>query len=183
MRVTVRYLGLLALLAASVTLMTLCTARPPAPTAIMPEASLAVASQDVKVAEIKPQESTFAYITQVKTIDQCASASPFKFEAQFSQVTSEQVQDELVLRAEAGGEAGISPVARVTLKGGIEERFRNTSDSQQNSAEKANFEVPGHTKQEYTIIWRETRRAGQVEYLENGQRKLLPSVIAQASSS
>jgi len=72
-----------------------------------------------------------------------------------------------------GGNCPLSvcQAAKFRLRGAIEQRFGNTSTSQQSQQETASIEVPPHTKQEYTIIWRDTRQEGRISYAENGETK------------
>jgi hypothetical protein len=110
-------------------------------------------------------------ITQEKVFNQCDSASPFKAEIQFSNSSTQTNQQELELTGSAGTEAGVSTIARVTLEGEIERHFTSSSTSGQGHEEKALIEVPPHSHQKYYIIWRESRREGTVQYIENGQTK------------
>ncbi len=98
-------------------------------------------------------------------------ASAFKAQIHFGQSSGQTSQQELVLEASVTGGADISGVAKIELEGSIEKHFAETKNSVNIHDEDASIEVPAHTKQVYTIVWREERREGMVEYTENGETK------------
>ncbi len=124
-----------------------------------------------EVINITEKETVTNKLPQQKTFDQCNSASPFKSQVQFSQSASEQSQQELVLGVTVGGEVGVSEIAKVTLEGAVEQHFATSKTNGQAHGESVAIEVPPYTKQEYNIVWQETRREGIVEYKENGVSK------------
>jgi len=125
----------------------------------------------VEVINITDEETVTSEITQHKTFNQCDSASPFKARIQFSQSSGQETQRELILGASLGGEAGVSELAKVTIEGKIEQHFAASRSSQQGHEESVEIEVPSRTQQEYTIVWRESRREGTVQYIEDGESK------------
>ena len=127
----------------------------------------------VEVVNIMEAETVNSEITQRKTFNQCDSASPFRAQIQFSESSSQANQQELVLKASAAAEAGISQLAKLKLEGAIEQHFASSSASGQGHQEGVVIEVPPRTQQEYTIIWREIRREGTVQYVENGESKAI----------
>jgi len=110
-----RYAALLLVVTSSLMFLTQCTSKPPVAEVSPSPTPSKMAASPVQVTEIKDQGLVPTEIVQQKTFDQCASASPFKAQAQFSQLSSEQAQKELVLSAEVGGEVGVSSVAKVIL--------------------------------------------------------------------
>jgi hypothetical protein len=139
--------------------------------ACAPAAPATDVSNDFEVTNIVEGDFVTSEITQTKSFNQCNSGSPFKAEVQFSESSGQVVQRELVLSAGMGGELGLSAVAKVQLQGAVEQHYSSTSSSNQGHQEGVNIEVPAHTQQEYTIVWRESRREGTVEFLENGEAK------------
>ena len=106
-----------------------------------------------------------------KQYDQCDSASPLKTEIQFSESSSEAKQKELVLSAGASSEIGTSAVAKVEPEGSVEQRFSSVNTTSKDYQEVLSIEAPPRTHQEYTITWRETRREGTIQYVENGETR------------
>lgn len=125
----------------------------------------------VEVTNITENDTVTSEIIQQKVFDQCDSVSPFKAQVQFSQSTGQESQQALVLGVKAGGEVGVSVAAKVKLEGSLEQHFANSKSSAQGHEEGIAIEVQPHTKQEYNIVWREIRREGNVEYIENGVSK------------
>lgn len=128
----------------------------------------------VEVINIQEANTISNMITQQKEFDHCASASPLKASIRFSRSSSQEVQNELVLKGKLGGEAAIVPeIVKITLEGEIEKHFGSTQSDGSGHEETVEIEVPGHSKQRYTIVWEEKRREGTVEYVENGEIKSL----------
>ena len=128
---------------------------------------------DIQVTKVTENELVYGEVEQNKLFDQCASSSIFKTNIQFSDSSAQSNQKQLVLGAEITGGVELSPAVKVEISGFVEQHFSETKEQAKAHFESANIEVPAHTKQEYTIIWRETRRNGTVEYIENGQKKSL----------
>jgi len=125
----------------------------------------------VAVTKITESDLVTAEITQVKTFNQCDSANPIKLEIQFGDNVSETSQQELVLGAAITGGANVSGLAKLEIQGSVEQHFASSKSSGSNHQESVGIEIPAFTRQEYTIIWKETRRQGTVEYTENGEAK------------
>lgn len=126
---------------------------------------------DVRVANISESQTVESQLTQVKDFDQCDSTSPFKAEIQFSDSSSQTSQRELVLTGAGGVELGLPSAVRVTLEGAIEQYIGSSITNGQAHGESVSIEVLARSHQEYQIVWRETRREGTVQYIENGETK------------
>ncbi len=116
--------------------------------------------EGVEVVGVTEAETLSSEITQHKVFNQCNSASSFEAQIQFSDSSSQGNQRILVLKAGAGGEADVPAVAKVKLEGAIEQHFASSISTGEGHQEAVTIEVPPHTQQEYTIVWRETRRTG-----------------------
>lgn len=125
----------------------------------------------VQVVEVSEEETVQREIIQKKEFDQCASKSSFKAEITFSDQSSQESSQALVLKGTLGGELGLSQVAKVTLEGAVEKHFGTVEVEIDGREEKVVIDVPGSTRQEYTLVWRESRREGAVRYIEDGQEK------------
>jgi WD40 repeat protein len=125
----------------------------------------------VEVMEITEDNTVENEITQKKVFDQCESASPFKAKAKFSQYAVQEARKELVLGASLEGKVGLSKVAEVKLAGSIEQHFVSSEQVGKTHEEAVDIEVQPHSKQEYTIVWREIWREGTVQYVEEGTPK------------
>jgi len=125
----------------------------------------------VEVSNITEENIATNEITQRKTFDQCASASPFNADIEFSSTSGQQTQEELVLTGNLGGELALSPAAKVKIGGEIQNHFAMVANGGRGHNEAAHIQVPPRTKQEYIITWQEYRRDGQVEYVEDGETK------------
>jgi hypothetical protein len=139
--------------------------------ACAPATATPAPSKAIEVKNITEIDQVAAPIIQKKQYDQCDSASPLKTEIKFSESSSEAKQKELVLSAGASSEIGISAVAKVELEGSVQQRFSSVNTTSKDYQEVLSIEVPARTHQEYTITWRETRREGTIEYVENGVNK------------
>lgn len=126
---------------------------------------------DVSVVNISESQTVESQITQVKAFDQCNSTSPFRSEIEFSDSSSQTSQRELVLTGTVGGEIGLLAAVRAKLDVAIEQHFASSGSSEVGHGERVFIEVPARSKQEYQIIWRESRREGTVQYTENGEAK------------
>lgn len=125
----------------------------------------------VSITSVTEANTVTSEITQHKSFNQCDSASPFKAQIQFGDTSGQTSQQELVIKGTISGEAGLSEIAKLTLEGAIEQHFASSSSRSQGHQEGVAIEVPPHIQQEYTIVWRDTRREGTVEYKENGEAK------------
>jgi len=128
-------------------------------------------SANTQVVNITESELVTGQITQTKIFNQCDSSSFIRTEVQFSDSSTQTNQQQLILGAEITGGGEISGAVKLEIKGSIQKHFSEALQQGQMHSESANIEVPAHTRQEYTIIWQETRRTGTVEYIENGQSK------------
>jgi hypothetical protein len=126
---------------------------------------------EIEIIKITENSSPTSEITQNKIFDQCNSGSSFKSNIQFDNSSSQTSSQDLVLKGGVGGELNISAIAKVTLEGAVEQHFGSSSTNSQGHNESVSIEVPAHTKQQYTIVWRETKREGNIQYKENGQDK------------
>lgn len=125
----------------------------------------------VVVTKITESDLVEGQITQTKTFNQCDSANPIKLEIQFGDNVSETSQQELVLGGKITGGADIPTIAKLEIEGSLEQHFASSKSSGSNHQESVGIEIPAFTRQEYTIVWKETRREGTVEYTENGEAK------------
>ncbi len=126
---------------------------------------------NVQVTKITEGKLVPGAITQSKTFNQCDSANPIRLQIQFGDNVSETNQDELVLGATITGGADVSGVAKLEIEGSVEKHFASSTSVGSSHQESVDIEIPAYTRQEYTIIWKETRREGTVEYVENGETK------------
>jgi hypothetical protein len=138
------------------------------PTPLVPPTT---APQGVQVSAITEIDTAQREITQEKTLNQCGSVSKASAEVKFSDLSSQESSQALVLKGGVKGEITFSPLAKATLEGAIEKQYSTSSIGTFGHDESVAIEVPGHTMQEYTIVWRETRRDGTVTYTENGEQK------------
>lgn len=139
--------------------------------ACSPSPAAPAASNTIEITNITEGSLVTGEIIQTKAFDQCDSGSAFKAQVQFSESSGQSTQKELVLSGGVGGELGVSAVAKVQLQGAVEQHFSSSTTSGQGHQESVDIEVPAHTQQEYTIVWRESRREGTIEYNENGAAK------------
>lgn len=122
---------------------------------------------DFKVTKILDDPEINQLVDQTVEFDQCDSDSPLKAEIQYRSTAGGSNEDELILGAEVGGSAGISEMAAVELRGKIEKHISSTITHEITAQQSLMIEVPPHKAQKYTIIWKESRRKGKVEYREN----------------
>lgn len=126
----------------------------------------------VVVTKITESDLVEGQITQTKAFNQCDSANPIKLEIQFGDNVSETSQQELVLGGKIAGGADIPTIAKLEIEGSLEQHFASSKSSGSNHQESVGIEIPAFTRQEYTIVWKETRREGTVEYTEDGEAKV-----------
>jgi hypothetical protein len=131
----------------------------------------ATETTEVRVTNITESEISTNEITQTKTINQCDSSSVFKTEVQFSDSSAQVNQQQLVLGLGGTGGGDLPNGVKLEITGSIEAHFSETLQQGQAHFESASIEVPAHTLQEYTIVWKETRHNGTVYYIENGEEK------------
>ena len=123
--------------------------------------------ENIRVLEDGPVVKT--EISQTKEFNQCASGAPMRATISSSQINSEEMQRELVLKGGLDLEAGIPAVVTGKIQTAVEAHFARNISSTSGRYEEVSIEVPPNTKQEYTIIWEENRREGIVEYEVNGE--------------
>ncbi len=133
--------------------------------------SMSTPIAEVQVVNISIKEDRVRQLSQVKVFDQCAASSPFRPDVRFSQAESETSGEELVVRGQVGGNIGLSEVAQLQIGAAVEKKFASSRNVTYAYSEGGGIEVPPHTRQEYTLIWKEIRRAGTVEYIEEGVSK------------
>lgn len=127
--------------------------------------------QSVEILGIIETEETTNEITQTKTFDQRQSTSSLGAEITFSQTSGQTSERELVLGVSPGVEVGVSEIAKVELKTKLELHYKEAISNFRGHQETIKVTVPAGYMQEYTIVWRETRRVGTVRYVENGTEK------------
>ena len=127
----------------------------------------------ITVVKITENDMITGQITQTKTYDLCESESSATALIQFSEFSSQTSQKALTLSESGGGQIEIEKIVELKLEGSVQEYFSVTKQESQGTLESITFTVPAHTHKEYSIIWKETRRTGSIEYLENGQRKFV----------
>jgi hypothetical protein len=127
----------------------------------LPTAALAI--------NITENETTYGEITQHKAFNQCNATGPLKAEVYFSESSAQDAQQELVLKAGATGEVGLSALAKLKVEGALEQHFGFRDGTSAEHQESVTLEVPPHKNQAYTLTWREARRTGSLQYQENGE--------------
>ena len=140
--------------------------------ACVPEPATPMAPVDIQVTNIVDKEEIYGEIIQTRVFNQCDANSSFKAEVQFSDSSGESRQKELVVTGGVTIGAGLSGVAKAELEGTIQEHFSVIKSTLLGHQESASIEVPAFTRQEYTIVWKEIRRVGTIEYTENGVEKV-----------
>jgi hypothetical protein len=128
-------------------------------------------SKDIQVINTTEINNVTGQIIQTKVYNQCESGSPFRTQFQFSESNSQSDQKEFSVSAGISGEAKVSVAAEVAIQASVAQKFASINTTQKGYQEIITIEVPARTQQEYTIIWRETRREGSIEYSENGETK------------
>lgn len=125
----------------------------------------------IEVTNITENDLVMGEIIQTKTFDQCHAASPFRTKVEFSDTTGQASQKALTLIE--GGKVGVEvpSLAKIELAASLQEHFSYTKNSSQGHTESVDIEVPAKTKQEYSIVWREMRREGTVDYTVDGEKK------------
>ena len=158
-KITLRYLEILMVAAFLVA----CTSAPETPNL----------TTKIEVVNIIENELVVGQIEQKKTFDQCQSSSPLNATIQFSETTGKTSQKSLTLTGSGGMEVGLDKVGELKIEGSVQEYFSVTKEESQGVLQSISIQVPARTRQEYTIIWQETRRTGTIEYMENGERKFI----------
>lgn len=147
-----------------VLLVLLAACEPPPPTPI--------AQEIIQITQISSDNIVTGQIVQTKTFDRCNAAGDFAAEVKFGESSSETTQKALTLTVGTGAEADIPAVAKAKVEAAVEEHFSFASETVKSHEEGVKIEVPAHTRQEYTIVWKETRDEGTVEYTVNGDPKI-----------
>lgn len=141
--------------------------------ACTPATETPVASAAFVVKNIIENDLVIGQIEQKKSFDQCESGSSVSATIQFSETSGQTSQKALTLIGGGGVEVGLDKPAELKLEGAVQEYFSVTKQESHGTQESITIEVPARTRQEYTIIWREIRRTGTIEYLENGEPKFI----------
>jgi hypothetical protein len=131
-------------------------------------------NNEIQVINVNTGDIITNDITQIKVFDQCQSSGSVQAQISFNEISSTQTGEQLVLGGSVGGEIGLSVAAKVTIEGSIQKQYSSQQAQSFGRQESINIEVPGNTKQQYTIVWTEYRQGGSVEYSENGQTKSVP---------
>lgn len=128
------------------------------------------ASDDVEVVVTGAtvQDTVTEEVVQPVAFDQCQSGSPFKANIKFSQSSGQEQQDKVVVTLGAGAEVGLSEVAKAKVQGTLERHLVSIESTSAGREESVEIEVPAHTRQQYTITWRVTKRTGQMKYTTGG---------------
>jgi hypothetical protein len=132
-----------------------------------------IPSASITVTNITEKNTVEGQIIQKKTFNQCDSASSIKATVQFSETSGQTSQKELVLKESGGLQVEFPKLAKLQVEAAVEEHFAVTREEARTTQESISIEVPARTRQEYTIIWKETRREGTIEYVENGEKKFI----------
>jgi len=132
-----------------------------------------IPSTTIQVLNITENDIEIGQITQTKSFNQCEADGPISATIQFSESSGQTSQKALTLSGTSGIQVGLEKVAEIKLEGAVEEHFSVTRDESHGTSESISFQVPARTRQEYTIIWKEIRRTGTIEYLENGENKYI----------
>jgi hypothetical protein len=132
-----------------------------------------IAQSKVEVNSITTDSTTTGQIIQTKTYDQCNANSAFNSQVTFGDNASESTQKELTLTEGGGAEASLPAVAKVKVEAAVQEQFSVIKAINNSHQESVTINVPAHTRQEYTIIWRETRHAGTIHYTVDGVPKFV----------
>lgn len=140
--------------------------------ACQPTPPTSIAQQNIQVTGITQNDILMGQIIQVKTFDRCNAAGAFSAEVKFSEGVSETTQRSLALTVGGSAEAQIPATAKVQLEAAVEERFSYTKQNNKTQEESVRIEVPAYTRQEYTIIWKERRSEGTIEYTIDGEQKI-----------
>jgi hypothetical protein len=137
--------------------------------ACQPASPTAIDQDHIEVKSITSNDTLTGQIIQTKTFNRCNAAGAFAAEVKFGETSSETTQKELIFSVGAGAEADIPTGPKAKIEAALEQHFATIKQNMNSHEEKVIIEVPAHTRQEYTIIWRETRREGTVEYTVNSQ--------------
>lgn len=146
----------------------LCSSCTPTPEPMKQETPI---PQSIEILGIIETEEITSEITQTKTFDQRQSSSSLGAEITFSQTSGQAMERQLVLGVSPGVEVGVSEIAKVELKTKLELHYKEAISDFEGHQETIKVTVPAGYMQEYTIVWRETRRVGTVRYVENGEEK------------
>jgi len=125
--------------------------------------------QNINITE---SNTTSGQITQTRLFNQCDAAGPITVTVQFSQNNSQSTQKELIISG--GGDVGVAipgDIVSAKLQGAITDHFAVVRASGSGYQESVQITIPDHVQQEYTLVWRETRSEGIVNYTENGAAK------------
>lgn len=132
-----------------------------------------IPSSSITVTNISENNTVEGQIVQKKTFNQCEAAGPIRATIQFSETSGQTSQKELVLKETGGLQVGLPKLAELQVEAAVEEHFAVTKEQSSSTQESVSIEVPARTRQEYTIIWKEIRREGTIEYVENGETKFI----------
>lgn len=137
------------------------------PAAIAIVTALPANVENIQVMENESNVET--QVTQVKVFNQCDSSSSLGATIRSSQINSEELQRELVLKGGLEVEvASLSELVKGKIQGAVEAHFLSGNTRTESRYEEISIEVPPNTQQEYTILWQENRREGTVQYELDG---------------
>lgn len=117
----------------------------------------------IQVQSISVNEPLTSQIIQTRSFDQCSADSPLDVPALLPDHGNGSSDDELTLTGQ-----GLSDPLKAGLAAAIRQKF---SGNQTGAAtqETVKISIPARTRQEYTLTWRETRQAGTIAYILDGQ--------------
>jgi hypothetical protein len=121
--------------------------------------------------EIIDEEIYTNDIPTVRVFDQCQSAGSFSADIAFSNSVSNSNSTELQLGLVSGGEIG-SPAVKAKLEAEVRSTFANVVTTGEDVTQVVHIEVPGGEKQESTVIWKEKRIKGTINFTDNGQKDI-----------
>jgi hypothetical protein len=104
-------------------------------------------------------------IPQVKVFDQCDANSTLRTQVQFGENIDRTLAQEVTVKGGVSADAGIKVEAEIAAK------FADAIRRAISNLQTVSIEVPAHTKQKYTIMWKDIRQIVVVSYNENGVGK------------
>lgn len=135
-----------------------CGVEPPTPSATP------VTSVTIQSGELVPQP-----ITKDFTYNHCSFDVPMDMTITYGQVLSETFTKELDLQFGADVGAGVPTVVEASIKVGVEEHFSAEKKNVSETEQVANFTIPAHSFQVYTVTLIETLREGELSFTYNGE--------------
>jgi hypothetical protein len=132
-----------------------------------------VAPAVIEVVNIINNDIETGQIIQKRSFNQCEADIPISATIQFSETSGQASQKALTLSGSGGVQVGLDKLAELKLEGSVQEYFSVTREESHGTQESITIQVPARTRLEYTIVWKEVRRTGTIEYLENKEPKFI----------